>query len=86
MSDILLTPSEIIDELGGNPAVARLCSTDDEPVTAKAVSNWRNDFLPAKTYPVIQRELRRRKKRAPDSCWRVIPADQGSQSVIRRRA
>jgi hypothetical protein len=77
----LTTPSEVIDALGGNRPVAELCSTPDEPVTGKAVSNWRKDGLPAKTYIVIQTVLKLAKCEAPDSVWNVIPA-----SYLRRQA
>jgi len=59
------TATEIIDLLGGNPAVARLTSS-----TAKAVSNWRRfDRFPADTYLVIKAELMRNGHSAPDHLW-----------------
>jgi hypothetical protein len=56
---------EVIEQLGGTAEVARLTST-----TSKAVSNWRVfDRFPANTYLLIQAELARRGKSAPDHLW-----------------
>jgi hypothetical protein len=61
----LQSTSEVVDELGGTAEVARLTST-----TYKAVSNWRSfDRFPANTYLIIQAELSKRGKSAPDSLW-----------------
>ena len=68
----LQSTSEIIDELGGPNEVARLTST-----TYKAVGNWKSfDRFPANTYIIIQAELSRRGKTAPDHLWsmRMPPA------------
>jgi hypothetical protein len=77
----LTTQSAVIDRLGGNPAVADLCSTSEEPVTAKAVSNWRKVGFPAKTYVVMQQALKGIGCTAPDALWNIIPV-----SEARRRA
>ena len=67
--------SEIIDKLGGNPAVARLTSS-----TAKAVSNWRRfDRFPASTYLVIKSELLRHGHSAPDYLWSMREAPNGKR-------
>jgi hypothetical protein len=61
----LQSTSAIIDELGGTAEVARLTST-----TYKAVGNWKSfDRFPANTYLIIQAELSRRGKSAPDRLW-----------------
>src|SRR5256885_6979876 len=50
----LHSTAEIIDELGGNPAVAELTGTGN----AKAVSNWRSSNLfPAWTYLILTNAL-----------------------------
>ena len=67
----LQSTSEVIDHLGGNAEVARLTST-----TSKAVSNWRAfERFPANTYLIIQAELTKSGKSAPDHLWsmRVAP-------------
>jgi len=61
----LQSTSEVIDQLGGTAEVARLMST-----TSKAVSNWRVfDRFPTDTYKLIQSELNKRGKSAPDHLW-----------------
>ena len=61
----LQSTSEVIDQLGGTAEVARLTST-----TSKAVSNWRAfERFPANTYLIIQAELAKRGKSAPDQLW-----------------
>jgi hypothetical protein len=42
-----LSPSLIIDELGGNKPVAELCcKRDGTPITEAAVSTWRKTGIP----------------------------------------
>ena len=55
----LSTTSEVMDELGGNPAVAKLTGSK-----TKAVWNWRNfDKFPSNTYAVMIAALQERLKR-----------------------
>ena len=71
----LNSTTEIIDLLGGNPAVARLTSS-----TAKAVSNWRGfGKFPATTYLVIKAELLRNGHSAPDHLWSMREAPTGKR-------
>lgn len=68
----LHTQSAVIDELGGNEAVAQICSTPEKSCSAKRVSNWRKNGFPAPTYLVIQSALLKVGCRAPDTLWNMI--------------
>ena len=64
------TDSEIIDELGGTGAVAAICG-----VGPSAVSNWREDGIPAARRWQIAQALRAAKKDVPEGFFeRSIPA------------
>jgi len=41
MLRLLETVDEVVDELGGTAAVARRYSTEQQPLTMQAVTNWR---------------------------------------------
>lgn len=69
----LHTQSDVIDALGGNEAVAAICSTVERPCTGKVVSNWRKHGFPARTYLVLQAALLKTGYRAPDGLWTMIP-------------
>lgn len=61
----LNSTSEVIDALGGNPAVAGLTAS-----TPKAVWNWRGfETFPSNTYVVMIGALRAKGKTAPASLW-----------------
>lgn len=77
----LETTGEVIDALGGNASVARLCSSPEEPCSGKAVSNWRKTLLPAKTYVVLRAALKNSNYEAPDSLWTMIPASEQKRRV-----
>jgi hypothetical protein len=63
--DDLTTTSEVIDALGGNPAVADLTSS-----TTKAVWNWRGfETFPSNTYVAMTKALAAIGKTAPASLW-----------------
>ena len=63
--DELRTTSEVIDALGGNPAVAELTSS-----TPKAVWNWRGfQTFPSNTYVAMTQALRAKGKTAPATLW-----------------
>ena len=63
--DELITTSSVIDELGGNPAVADLTNS-----TTKAVWNWRGfETFPSNTYVVMTEALKAKGKTAPASLW-----------------
>jgi hypothetical protein len=63
----LRTTTEVIEELGGPAALAKLlkCNTT-------AVYNWRKVF-PCRTYKAIQAALAERGHEASDDLWRMIP-------------
>lgn len=68
----LNTAADVMEALGGNPAVARL--TDR---TAKAVSNWRAiGSFPADTYIAMGGALHALGYIAPPSLWRMVAAEQ----------
>lgn len=70
----LLKTSEVIEALGGNPAVATL--TDSKP---NAVSNWRGfKTFPSNTYVAMTSALHEMGKSAPPSLWRMKPLKKGS--------
>jgi len=61
----LKTTSEVMDALGGNPAVAKLTGSK-----TKAVWNWRTfETFPSNTYAVMIAALQERGKTAPASLW-----------------
>jgi len=63
--EVLGTTSEVMDELGGNGAVAEL--TNSRP---KAVWNWRKaGAFPSNTYVAITDALLARGKTAPATLW-----------------
>ena len=66
-----LVPPDVIDALGGVPAVAKLLKT-----SRRSVYNWRKKF-PANTYVVLQTELRKHQLNVPDSLWtmRALPGE-----------
>lgn len=66
MQDILTTPKEVIDELGGYNAVAALVG-----LKYTAVFEWGRDGkrIPPKFYKLMTDELQQRGKRAPASVW-----------------
>lgn len=76
----LHTQSAVIDALGGNEAVAYLCSTPEKPCTAKVVSNWRRNGFPARTYLVVQAALLKIGCMAPVSLWNMIPVHQAEKN------
>jgi hypothetical protein len=63
--ETLRTTSEVMDELGGNLAVAEI--TESRP---KAVWNWRKSgVFPSNTYVAITEALLAKGKTAPASLW-----------------
>ncbi len=61
----LRTTSEVIDELGGNAAVAGLMG-----VKPKTVWHWRDTGLfPSNTYIALTEDLRAAGKTAPATLW-----------------
>lgn len=63
----LTTTTEIIDQLGGNEAVATLLKAH-----GKAVANWRYfGIFPANTYLVLKRALKKHGYTAPDELWNM---------------
>jgi len=65
MSDLLTTTSDVIEALGGNPAVAEITGS-----TTKAVWNWRGfKAFPSNTYIMLTEALRAKGLSAPDSLW-----------------
>jgi len=67
MSNIT-SSSVLIDVLGGNQKVAAI--TGSKP---SAVSGWRNGRLPAATYVVLQKRIRKMGLNAPDKLWSMRP-------------
>ncbi len=63
----LQTAGDVIDELGGTAATARLTGRKDQHV-----SNWRKaGKLPAKTFLVLKAELSVRGVDAPSMLWGI---------------
>lgn len=63
----LQTAGDVIDELGGTGATARLTGRKDQHV-----SNWRAaGKLPAKTFLILKAELNARGVDAPSSLWGI---------------
>lgn len=61
----LSTAAEIIEKLGGINTVGALTNSD-----YKAVWNWKaGNWFPARTYVVLDAELRKRGLIAPASLW-----------------
>lgn len=60
----LTTTAQVIDALGGNPALAEYAG-----VVHTAVSNWRKTKFPAHTYVWLRRLMKRRRIEAPDGLW-----------------
>lgn len=77
----LHTQSEVIDALGGNEAVAGICTTSRRIVTGKVVSGWRKNGFPARTYLVLQAALLKSGCRAPDELWNMIPLSSHKESA-----
>ena len=72
----LTTVNEVIDALGGNAEAAEALG-----VGYTSVTNWRMfGYFPARTYVQIQSELKRRRKTAPDSLWRMSVASKQSRA------
>lgn len=69
----LTSPADVIDELGGNRAVAEMFGYADP----RRVFNWRSTRLPARTYVAMQAALKARGLRAPDSLWGMDPVPEG---------
>lgn len=69
MSQISST-NVLIDVLGGNQKVAAITGA-----SAGSVSGWRSSKLPAATYVLMQKKLRKMGLSAPDTLWsmRVKP-------------
>ena len=73
--DELHTTSDVINELGGLKAVAKLTGTNN-----KAAWNWRSfDSFPSNTYLVMIEALRERGKTAPASLWSMRAPAEASQ-------
>jgi len=73
MSNIVST-SVLIDVLGGNQKVAALTGA-----TPGAVSNWRKTKLPAATYVMLQKRLKKMSLTANDSLWAMRRAKPGAK-------
>ncbi len=67
----LMTVRDIVAALGGPAAVARMTG-----VQAKTVSAWqtRIEYLPPRTYTVLNEALALRNLRAPRSLWKMTEA------------
>jgi hypothetical protein len=72
----LSTTSEVIDELGGTTAVARLLG-----MSLSRVSNWRAfEHFPPDTFVALQAALAERDATAPASLWRqMVPPAQAAE-------
>jgi ABC-type hemin transport system substrate-binding protein len=71
----LTTTSEVIETLGGNPAVAELTGRN-----AKAVSAWRSfDAFPPDTFLVLTNALEQKGETAPVSLWRMVEPAQAAE-------
>lgn len=75
MKKLKLTDNQIIDLLGGTNKVARLCQ-----VAPAAVSQWRNNNIPADKFIFLGAELERqsfglvsRKDLFPNHWWYIWP-------------
>lgn len=69
----LNTTHQVIDALGGIPAVCKL--TDAHPKTSYRWGGPKGMF-PARTHWIMTRELKRRGYSAPDALWNQIGAEQ----------
>ena len=70
--ETLTSTAEVIDELGGNLAVAELFKDG----RAKTVWHWRKtNSFPSNTYLAIREALLAKGKTAPDSLWGMRTAD-----------
>ncbi|RWL14856.1 MAG: hypothetical protein EOR57_31415 [Mesorhizobium sp.] len=69
MRNILTTPKEVIDELGGYNEVAAMVG-----LKYTAVFEWGRDGkrIPPKFYKLMTDELRQRGKQAPPSVWGMV--------------
>ena len=72
----LTTTAEVIEELGGFPAIVALTGCSET-----APYNWKNAF-PSKTYVVIQAALAERGYTAPDSLWNMVGSEQESERRV----
>ena len=64
----LATTAEVIESIGGVPAVARLTSRNHD-----AAERWKyQKHFPPDTYLVMQAELKARGLTAPPSLWRMV--------------
>ena len=59
-----ITPTDVVEALGGVKRVARMMHTTD-----RAVYNWQNTKFPANTYVAMQTQLRKLELEVPDSLW-----------------
>ena len=64
-SDTLRSTEQVIEALGGYHAVIKMTGA-----TPQVVSNWKKfKTFPSNTYTLMQRQLARVGKQAPDSLW-----------------
>jgi hypothetical protein len=68
MPELINTPDEVIDRLGGNSVVARMF---EPPLTPNAVGNWRERGLPPETFWTLTAALNANGLYAPPSLWRM---------------
>lgn len=70
----LTTATEVIETLGGNPAVADITKR-----TPKAVSNWRSfNAFPPDTFLALTGALSERGHTAPASLWRMVEVERAA--------
>ena len=73
----LSTTGEVIDALGGVPAVSELTGS-----TYKAVFNWKGfDNFPSKTYLVMTGALASKGKTAPASLWGMTASQESERAA-----
>ena len=69
MTHRLKTVDEVINQLGGNTRVQKLCGIG----TSQAVSNWRRTGrIPPKAYDIISNELKKYECSAPKELFGLI--------------
>lgn len=76
MAEILETPAQVIDALGGPAKVAEITGRK-----YSAAWNWKGSkALPANTYLLLKSALAERGLQAPASLWRMAePQDEGAE-------